>query len=319
MLKKHVKNILALPNQEKLAESITYNFTRDNPAPAFVVKRDFKNTLISIEDIDSYGAGKKLLQDNLNPCILNFANEYNCGGSWTKKTGSQEETLFLTSSLPLSLWKLRRIDDDRNIYDDGKIVRSATPSYPFKEATAIYSPNVIVTNMDNIKVAVVSVAAQDLRKKRDYTIPFNENLTREKLRSILWTAQHHGHDAVVLGPIGCGAFKNDPNIIAKIYNELLSTEFKNCFKVVVFSIYKNKKNQLAFEKHLTHSEIVEQPEPLPLNLHSPKPKKKELTNEDCIKIGKVLNTDTKRCNKVKGKATENVSDMPIDNKGYNEK
>lgn len=317
MLKKHVADILSLPNQEQLAESVTYNFTRDNPAPAFKIHQELNDMIISISDIDSYGVGKKLVEEKFNPCILNFANEYNCGGSWTKKTGSQEETLFLTSSLPLSLWKLRRIDDDRNIYDGGKIVRSATPSYPFKEATAIYSPNLIVTAMDNIKVSVVSVAAQDLRK-REYAVPFNEKLTIEKIRSILWVAYHHKHDAVVLGPIGCGAFKNDPNIIAKIYNDLLITEFKNCFKVVIFSIYKNIKNQKAFEKYFPNNGI-----PVPSQV----PIKKVLTNEDCIKIGKVLNINTKRCNKIKvvaktvNQPIDNIVpiDIVIDNKDYKEK
>ena len=46
MLKKHVKNILSLPNQEKLAESFTYNFTRDNPAPVFKRKQELYDTFI---------------------------------------------------------------------------------------------------------------------------------------------------------------------------------------------------------------------------------------------------------------------------------
>jgi predicted NAD-dependent protein-ADP-ribosyltransferase YbiA (DUF1768 family) len=175
--------------------------------------------------------------------------------------GSQEEALFRTSSLPLSLWPLRRRDDRRFGAFDGRIPRAPRPAYPWtSDATVIYSPTVVVTRDSQGRalpgklrttLSVVSVAAQDLRTGHQH-VPddacFDRALTQEKCRSVLWAATHHGHDAVVLGALGCGAFRNDPDEVCDVFREVLEPggEFGASFSAVIFAVIKSGRNLRAF-------------------------------------------------------------------------
>ena len=47
---------------------------------------------------------------------------------------------------------------------------------------------------------------------------------------------HHGADIFVTGAFGCGAFKNNPEVVAAAYKKVVP-EFDGCFKEIVFSIY----------------------------------------------------------------------------------
>ena len=214
------------------------------------------------EELDSFEAAEKLVAAGYAPAVLNMANEYNCGGAWCDHNGSQEEHLFRASSLPLSLWPLRRLEDTRLPEFDGLVPRApGGPRYPWSEATCIYSPNVVVTaSATKPTVACVSCAAQDLRDyKPHYAGPFDAGLTGEKLRSILWTAAHHGHQSVVLGAFGCGAFQNEPERIASLFAQLLTGEgeFAGRFRIVVFAIIKSQYNLSAFAEHFPLQESLD--------------------------------------------------------------
>ena len=74
-----------------------------------------------------------------------------------------------------------------------------------------------------------------IRKERWYSKPFDPILLKEKLRAILSVCADHGHDAVVLGAIGCGAFNHEPRTVSKVFAELLKNEFR-CFRVAIFAI-----------------------------------------------------------------------------------
>jgi len=59
----------------------------------------------------------------------------------------------------------------------------------------------------------------------------------QTLRSVLLTAKKLGLKNLMLGAIGCGAFKHKPEVIAQIWNALLTDdEFKNAFDFVIFAI-----------------------------------------------------------------------------------
>ena len=56
-------------------------------------------------------------------------------------------------------------------------------------------------------------------------------------------------DTLILGAFGCGVFKQDPEQVALIFDEFLSTDFENVFETVIFAIPdRNSKNYKAFER-----------------------------------------------------------------------
>merc|ERR1711964_303813 len=52
------------------------------------------------------------------------------------------------------------------------------------------------------------------------------------------TAFVNGHDSVVLGAFGTGAFSNDPRLVAEVFNQVFKHEFRGCFRKVVLAIMK---------------------------------------------------------------------------------
>ncbi len=123
-------------------------------------------------------------------------------------------------------------------------------SYPIPDTGGIYSEYVTVfrssentgyslLNQPYI-VSIVSVAAVNrpeiIKKDKEYWLTEEyANLTKEKIRTILRISAMNGHDSIVLSAFGCGAFKNPPNHMARLFKGVFEEdEFKNRFKLVVF-------------------------------------------------------------------------------------
>lgn len=73
--------------------------------------------------------------------------------------------------------------------------------------------------------------------------PADRVLTKDKMRLCLRMAAIKGHTMLVLGAIGCGAFRNPPREIANCWLEVLSeTEFAGgWFKEIWFAVYDKRK------------------------------------------------------------------------------
>lgn len=57
------------------------------------------------------------------------------------------------------------------------------------------------------------------------------------MRTILRIGLYHGHNAIVLGAFGCGAFQNSPAHIAELFRQVINeSEFKNKYHKIVFAI-----------------------------------------------------------------------------------
>lgn len=63
---------------------------------------------------------------------------------------------------------------------------------------------------------------------------------------ILDIAASNGTDVVILGAFGCGAFQNDPNIVARAYKEILPS-YKNVFDEIVFAVYCSPRDTVNFD------------------------------------------------------------------------
>ena len=74
----------------------------------------------------------------------------------------------------------------------------------------------------------------------------------KRAKHILQVAAANEADILILGAFGCGAFQNDPDIVAKAYRKALE-DYRNSFDSIVFAIYcsgRDKANFEAFEKVL---------------------------------------------------------------------
>ncbi|HLM59574.1 MAG TPA: TIGR02452 family protein, partial [Pyrinomonadaceae bacterium] len=82
-----------------------------------------------------------------------------------------------------------------------------------------------------------AVNAGVIKQRETDKIHLIEPVNTERARKILWIANREKHKILILGAWGCGVFQNDPQMIARIFNELLKGEFANCFERVIMAIY----------------------------------------------------------------------------------
>ncbi len=61
--------------------------------------------------------------------------------------------------------------------------------------------------------------------------------TKKKIRTMLRIGLLHGHDAIVLGAWGCGAFCNPPEHMARLFHEVLEEdELARKYRIVRFAV-----------------------------------------------------------------------------------
>ncbi len=210
-----------------------------------------KPTIIEVINSDSLLAGKRLLDEGLNPVVLNFANRHTPGGGVLGGSGAQEENIFRRSNIAYSLYQYHV---NANIIGIDRF----TNGYPMDRNTGgAYSPNVTVFRglefegypflKEPYTFGIVTVAAinRPALKDRNHIIDSLVEPTLKKMRTIFRIALKHNHDSIVLGAWGCGAFANPPYHIATLFKKVLrEPEFVNRFKKVVFAIIDRKKIEI---------------------------------------------------------------------------
>jgi uncharacterized protein (TIGR02452 family) len=199
------------------------------------------------------------LQNNIagskSVCVLNMANAKSAGGGWKHGALAQEEALCYRTSLSLTL---------------------KYKYYPLLEDGGIYSPRVLVIreSMQNGHalmdltmpsklpyISVVSVAAvcqpklrTDQNGQEQYASAADVALMDTKMRAILRIAATNGHRQIVLGALGCGAFGNPREEVAKMWKRVLQErEFSGgWWEDVVFAVLDNdgRGNLKVFQHHL---------------------------------------------------------------------
>lgn len=199
---------------------------------------------------------KRLKDNGYNPAVLNLADLVLACGLYDKGSNAQEESLCRQTTLSQNLyqWYEPRHAAAVNVSFRGK-------GYPMDERNGgIYAPVKVFRSgqatgfalLDEPwQVAIISVAGLDFGKRmgRDkryatanhgYTETGRE-IMREKIRTIYRIALRHGHDALVLGALGCGAFDNRPEAVAFLFRQVLTEEeFRKKFRFVGFAILEGK-------------------------------------------------------------------------------
>ena len=228
------------------------SFHPDNDYPSFDIKKDRDGVLI-ISKRRSFEAAMNLYKQYPNKRIgvLNFASATNPGGGVTHGSSAQEEALCRCSTLyPVIQTKelynkyygpnrraRNNLHDDAVIYTPDIVICKTDTKYPVR-----------LSEKEFVKVDVLSCAAPNLREQPSnlYNLDNSEsvNISDEELykihlrraKHILYIAKYHHIDVLVLGAFGCGAFRNNPEVVAKAYKDVLK-EYGKCFDAIEFAIY----------------------------------------------------------------------------------
>lgn len=198
--------------------------------------------------------------------VHNFASATNPGGGVVKGSGAQEECLCRCSGLYLCL---NSGEPWHSFYLPHREAHN-----PLHNDDIIYTPDVVVFKSDTAypellpeeewyEVNVITCAAPNLRScpgnaynVGDGSEPAaitEEELFRmhvKRLRRILDVALMKGNEVVILGAFGCGAFANNPEVVAKAAKEVLP-EYLYAFRTVEFAVYcssRDEENYRVFER-----------------------------------------------------------------------
>lgn len=205
------------------------------------------NTRFSIIEADCIETAELLKNAGFNVCLLNMANRQNPGGGVLGGAGAQEENIFRRSNLFLSLYQF--VDYSKQ-YD---IERNFENSYPLdRNSGGIYSKKVTIFRgsekngycflQNPFEISVVSVPAinrpqLEIINGQYYITKDLIEPSKEKIRTILRICGEFNHDCLVLSAFGCGAFRNPPNHMAKLFKDVFNEhEFYGRFKIIVFAI-----------------------------------------------------------------------------------
>jgi uncharacterized protein (TIGR02452 family) len=146
-----------------------------------------------------------------NALVLNLADDNFAGGCVDVGSGAQEESLFRRTNLFKTLKQ---------------------SMYPIKNNEAIYSPGVSVikdTEQNKWKryrnpkklsfIACPGIKYPVTEKHR--LSEKDVKILRKKIKIIIQTAVRFGHDTIIFGAMGCGAWRNPVDHVAEIFKNVL--------------------------------------------------------------------------------------------------
>ena len=200
---------------------------------------------IEVTAESSFAAAARLSR----PMVMNFANAHSAGGGFRMGATTQEEALCRCSTLYASITSQK--SKEMYIYNNTHISR-------VESDYMLFSPDVLVFRKDSgelmeepFEVSVMTLPAPNLRGAALFASKeMVSNTMLRRIRIMLRAAAKNGCRELVLGAWGCGAFGNDPNVVAGHFRTaLLDDGLGRCFDKVVFAIYgrTDGKNITAFK------------------------------------------------------------------------
>ena len=186
-------------------------------------------TPIRIVDADCLDTARGMISRGLRPVVLNLSDDITAGGAVDIGSGAQEESLWRRTALCATqtqdFYPLGRsliyspavpVLRDTEQYDYAWLTKPWTVD--FIACPALKYPHWIATDED---------PAGDLK-------PADKEELAARLRLILDVAAKMGNDSVVLGPMGCGAWKNPPRAVARVFQRVLP-EYDGCFREIAIA------------------------------------------------------------------------------------
>ncbi len=204
------------------------------------------NTKITIYNDETFDVAQHLIEKKLHPVVLNMADKNHPCGAVEYGSPAQEENLCRRSTYFFGLHpKINSF-----------LRKQFKSDYFIPEFGAIYTPKVqVIRAKESLGYPFIKPFCVDIIASAAYIChpdfsdaPVDsyvyERGFKEKIRSVLRIAIDTGHDSIVLGAWGCGAFRNDPVVVSVFFKEVIKeNEFDGRFIEIAFAIIdKHKTN-----------------------------------------------------------------------------
>lgn len=184
---------------------------------------------IDIRDMDTLDMCKEHVSEGLNPLVLNMASAWKPGGGVEKGCTAQEEVIFRrTNAIYTHLKKWYKLKENEVLYSS-EVHCIKDFLYDLLDENEVFSFSML---------AVAAPRKPDIKVVDDvntYSNMDDYNELYDKIEAIFKIALLNGHDSLVLGAIGCGAYRNPKQIVADIFNEHIQT-YGMYFKKISFAI-----------------------------------------------------------------------------------
>ena len=214
---------------------------------------DFLNQDAIDVALDLLSTGK-----SLRPLVLNLADDIFAGGCVNQGSGAQEESLFRRTNYYQTLVNNSQ-SAQGTVRSENLVVEGFQPSeqddalYPIENGEAVYSPEVTILKSSeetgwqvypvDQRPVLAFVACPGLKYPEWIVDEYGEHrltsedvqILKEKIGVIIQVAVQYKHDAIVLGALGCGAWRNPIKHVAEIFKSVLDA-YEGLVPYVVFAI-----------------------------------------------------------------------------------
>ena len=207
----------------------------------------------------------------MRTCAHNFASATNPGGGVVNGSSAQEESLCRCSTLYFNL-------NVREMWD-GFYTPHREAHDPLHNDDLIYTPGVVVFKSDTAyprtlakaewkTLDVITCAAPNLRERPsnrmnsgdgDERVEISsqdlQTLHERRLRRILDVTAANGAEAIVLGAFGCGAFRNDPKVVAAAAKAVVA-DYLHAFRAIEFAVYCRPGDSANYDAFVNASKVL---------------------------------------------------------------
>lgn len=220
---------------------------------------------VTVSKKRSLEAARPYAKNGKKVCVLNFASATNPGGGVVNGSSAQEECICRCTTLYPCL-------NDAAMWNAFYIPHRKTAD-PLYNNDCIYTPNVCVFKSDTDfpelicreewwNVSIITCAAPNLRVRpsnvmNPYAGSTAAKITKDELEELLTgrikrifeVAVAGKNEALILGAFGCGAFRNPPELVARVFNEVMQS-YLYYFDTIEYAVYHTEREQANYEAFL---------------------------------------------------------------------
>lgn len=237
---------VSIADELATAKAGTVLYSRDNP-PVTKATQSKRATRFEVRNETTFQALARLTGQGGHLACLNFASAKNPGGGFLNGSLAQEEALACASGLYPCLIQAPEY------YERNRANRSAlyldllifSPFVPFfRDDAGVLIEKPILASVITAPAPNAGAIAQNESANLNQIEP----TMRRRAELVLEIAKAHQVDRLVLGAWGCGVFRNDPQLVARIFADLLKPagKFAGIFDAVAFAVFDRSESESTY-------------------------------------------------------------------------